>query len=316
MGSLARHMKSHDPTLDIHCGIDGCTFSTSTTCRLARHVTTHNPLKKFACAYEHCSYRTSQSGHLQRHVKSHTGETSFECEDAHCDRRFINRYDRTSHFRSMHGPNAGKLRKRDERNVELALLCGGYTESNFGGDWLPVPGQFKREFLVDFACVEQPRGSGEHRARIDFIISLPQGGTVFLEVDEHQHKYGYNSLVSCDMRRIARIEESRFMEEAKCNIPPQNVVWVRYNPHTFRVHGKLVSLCNRRKREQWLIEYLNTLDVALECRNSRMALRYAFYDRMAHHSTLPKCVMHSEFHQEFASVSSVIGVCCEENAHV
>ena len=66
-------------------------------------------------------------------------------------------------------------------------------------------GYFKREYRIEFRCADVQSNAGS--CRIDFVIST-SGGLVFLEVDENQHQYGYDALVSCDMRRMSHVIET------------------------------------------------------------------------------------------------------------
>ena len=71
----------------------------------------------------------------------------------------------------------------------------------------PPPGYFKREHRIDFECAE---ASADRKwCFIDFVISYDDGTLVFLEVDEHQHRFGYDGVdgahLSCDSKRMANV---------------------------------------------------------------------------------------------------------------
>ncbi len=98
---------------------------------------------------------------------------------------------------------------------------------------------YKREHHVDFSCME---GDTRRRfARVDFVIMI-DSTVVMLEVDEGQHRFGDYS-VGCDMGRMARITESLTVEG---NTLP--IVFVRYNPHEFKIDGHTERI-PRRARE-------------------------------------------------------------------
>jgi hypothetical protein len=199
----------------------------------------------------------------------------------------------------MHGPEAGKYRKEQERRVERALENAGYV--GVGGDFYPGPGQYRREFTIDFTCVEAAKQKGETRCRIDFVIGLRQGGVVFLEVDQDQHKWGYDNYKSCDARRLARVEESRFMS----NFAEIQVLWLRFNLDAYSV-GATPMISNKKAREAWLIDYMATVNVTRECAGSRYAIRYVFYDRIATHAGLPLVAYHEAYPDEHRGVTAAI----------
>ena len=104
--------------------------------------------------------------------------------------------------------------------------------------------------------------------RIDFVLGVPNG-FVFLEVDEHQHKYGYGDHLSCDMKRMACVMESLAVE-TNYNVP--NLYWLRYNPNAWHVGGETRRM-PKADREANLVAWLERF----ECVAS-FGIGYAFYD--------------------------------------
>lgn len=155
---------------------------------------------------------------------------------------------------------------------------------------------------MDFRCLEEPSASGEHWAFIDFVISLPSGGICFLEVDEHQHKYGYSAEKSCDMKRMNRVEASRTLEHLS-NHPDLSAMpktmWLRYNPHEYSLNGKTMRP-TRRDNVHRLCTYLDTAVVADECGDSTMCIRYMNYDS---NNDIPSCIQHPEYHSELRKLA-------------
>ena len=210
----------------------------------------------------------------------------------------------------MHGPDASKRRKVQERRVELAIAAAGYTEAS-PGQYYPAPGEYRREHPIDFTCVETAATKGESRCRIDFVVGLRQGGVVFLEVDEGQHQYGYDSQLSCDARRVARVEESRFMAEVQAEVPQDHavqVLWLRYNPDAYRIGGVLRRIQGgKAAREAWLMEFISKVSVSDCCGSGgRYAFRYAFYDREEEEDDKPAVAWHAEYPQEFKPLTLAI----------
>ena len=78
----------------------------------------------------------------------------------------------------------------------MALLNNGWLEY-LSTDTLPPTGHFKREHKkIDFSCADA--SPDKSFCRIDFVLSYECGSYVFLEVDEHQHRFGYGGSLSCD----------------------------------------------------------------------------------------------------------------------
>lgn len=107
-------------------------------------------------------------------------------------------------------------------------------------------------------------------ARIDFVI-LMHGHVIFLEVDEHQHNFGYGP-ISCDMRRMSKIVESLFIEG---NTLP--IIFIRYNPNSFIVDDVHVS-CLKRDRENTLIDIISDSSSNIYENNRSLKILYMYYD--------------------------------------
>jgi hypothetical protein len=166
----------------------------------------------------------------------------------------------TTHEKRHHNDLYVAKRKVEEVRVAEALKAAGYEEWHGPSDALPPFGTFKREHRISFECIESGRS-----ARIDFIVAV-EGGCVFLEVDEHQHRYGYNGELSCDMKRMARVAEAMVFEGVEINVR-----WLRYNPHAWHVDDKTRRV-PKVEREAMLVDALN------EGVNAQLAIHYMYYD--------------------------------------
>ena len=195
-----------------------------------------------------------------------------------------------SHYKSMHSEEAGIRRKRQETHVAKALDNAGFIRIiEAGNDTLPPNGYYRREFHVDYRCVDPESSNKFHR--IDFIVGVP-GGIVVLEVDEHQHLYGYDAPVSCDMRRMNRIMASWRIG----NTSMPNILWIRYNPHKFEIDGVPQNRVMKEDREAWLIRRLKNGV------HTPLAIEYAYYD--VDIMEVPLAIQRPGYHPMYFSVAS------------
>ena len=183
-----------------------------------------------------CHYQAKQKTHLQQHMQRH------------------------------HNSEYIARKKVQEERVRAALLAAGYEEW-MQTETLPPIGMFKREKKIDFVCANME--SDKNFARIDFWIPT-ETGHVLLEVDENQHKYGYEAELSCDMKRMNNVVASIAEEFEYANTP--NLFWLRYNPHAWRIDGELQKV-PKVTREERLIKWLS------ECKiDTPLKIGYACYD--------------------------------------
>jgi hypothetical protein len=211
----------------------------------------------------------------------------------------------TAHHESHHTERGIQQHKHAEHRVEKALIARGYTLFISSDGTLPPPRAFTREHTINFECIETPTRKGEHRAFIDFVIALPNGGLCFLEVDEHQHKHGYMSDKSCDMKRMSRVEESRTLEYLQHNDSLTNMpstMWLRYNPHSYTIDNKK-QRPTFKANEQRLCEYLDNVVISAECGDAHTCIRYLNYDT---DDGVLLCITHPGYHPAFRALAAVI----------
>ncbi len=90
----------------------------------------------------------------------------------------------------------------------------------------------------------------------------------FIENDENQHQ-AYGS-PECEMRRMLDVKSALLQQGT--NTP---LIWIRYNPHAFRVDNKLTKInqIDRIKRLIRLIEELSSKPYDIP-----FSIYYLFYD--------------------------------------
>ena len=222
-----------------------------------------------------------------------------ECDQLDCDYKAKQFGRLMDHMKRMHWTTFCARKKEQEERVRTALLAAGWKEY-FASDTLPPPGYFKREHVIDFECVTPlvngtaplpPRGERPKKVRkkakdqdatpnlycrIDFVLGYEGGGFVFLEVDEHQHRFGFrqgdSAAISCDAKRVANVHTSLTLEFSSTPSGAPSVYWLRYNPHEWHVDG-VTTRMPKADREARLCAFLERYEPM-----QPVALGYAFFD--------------------------------------
>ena len=225
---------------------------------------------------------------LKRHMNTHT--KPYKCSDENCDNRYATRSSMRSHYANNHTSEAGMRRKIQETKIAKALDKAGFKRLvDADSEVLPPVGWYRREFRVDYKCVDNNSNNKWHS--VDFLIGVPSG-IVVLEVDEHQHKFGYHASLSCDMRRMNRIMASWTIGNA---VMPK-ILWIRYNPHAVKLDGKTVYGLKKMSREVLLVKRI------ARGVSQQLSIEYFFYDTNA--DGVPLVVQKPEYHQMYRDVAT------------
>ena len=302
---LNRHMKEKHSATPPSFACDECGTTFTQKGKLTRHIKTQHSATPPSFACVQCDKTFTEKGNLNTHIKiKHSASPpSFACDECgktftekgnlkshlafahdvgvvwhHCDADPDCDYKSKSgsalarHIQSMHARVFAQRKQEQEEKVRRALLDGGWQEYKLA-ETMPAVGFFRREKRIDFNCAKKAQpgalANANQYARIDFVLGVPDG-YVFLEVDEHQHRFGYdNESLSCDMKRMASVQESLAVET---NFDLPNLFWLRYNPHAHRVNGDLVKV-PKAEREARLLAWLKAFAFA-----APFGIGYAFYD--------------------------------------
>jgi len=172
----------------------------------------------------------------------------------------------------IHSEDRVRKRKKQE-----ALIAQVLTKNN-------IP--YTREHTVTYKCISDISNSN---SRIDFVLEHrdQQGtfGLIFLEVDEHQHKW---NMLSCEISRMSKIIESLRVDG---NMLP--IRFVRYNPDAFTVNGTKMKL-QREERHRMLLQTLTATVF-----ERPFGVKYLFYD--SDENERPCVLKDSDYFESFKS---------------
>ena len=257
------------------CKVCGKTFKDKS--HLDRHMAAQHSDAPPSFPCEECGKTFTQKGNLKQHLaNAHDIGVVWHVCDADPERcQFQAKQSGVlqRHIRTQHARVYAQRKQEQEERVRQALLIAGWQEHRLA-EAMPPVGFFRREKRIDFNCAKKAQpgalATAKQFARLDFVLGVPGGGYVFLEVDEHQHRFGYdNESLSCDMKRMASVVESLAIE-TDFDLPA--LYWLRYNPHAHRANGDLVSV-PKLEREARLVAWL----ARFRC-TAPFGLGYAFYD--------------------------------------
>jgi hypothetical protein len=183
---------------------------------------------------------------LNKHLKVHQGIKDHHCDYEGCGMSFLNKYGLNRHSKT-HTDEYHQRQKKEEEKIDK-LFCSNELH-------------FIREHQVSFKCI------GSTFARVDFLI-YTKNHVILLEIDENQHKCGEYS-VACDMKRMAKIYESLVLGG---NTLP--ICFLRYNPHAYRVGGKLQAK-KTVYRQKALLDMIKSIN---DRTDKDLSILYMYYD--------------------------------------
>ena len=244
--SIVSHMRTHTGEKPYKCVFEGCEYACADSGNFNRHKRTHTDEKPYKCDFEGCEHACTQRTHLVTHMRTHTGEKPYKCEFEGCEHACTTSSALSRHFHYYHTAEGQQERKREEAKIEKILP-----------EW-----SFKREQHIDYRCIDPSLTW----SRLDFLLPYWKGGHVIIEVDESQHS---GNSQSCETTRMNNVVTSWLLEGS--DTP---VVWIRYNPHAYKINGNK-QITTQEDRHKQLLDFLDTLDFVDQ---PQVRVYYMFYD--------------------------------------
>ena len=269
---LAKHTQSAHEGKTWDCPEDGCGASFTHPSNLATHTQSAHEGKTWDCDVDGCGASYTFPAALRTHVQSvHEGKT-WDCEVEGCDASYGDPAHLCAHFKTQHTADYIQTKKREE-TIVADLLKETLSEKPLGG-WLS---DMKQQLPVDYRCA--PEGMVDYGcgfAKLDF--SFPAENTpsknnqlIVLEVDEYQHRWR------------AVVEETARMYNCTTSWLTQNaftsprVVWIRYNPHAFKVDGETKRTTKKERHEKLLALMDELASEPADANVSAVRIFYLFY---------------------------------------
>jgi hypothetical protein len=311
---LKRHMKIHDEDRQKTFKCDQCEEKYYDNYKLQIHMMTHLPEEEkvwYNC--DKCTYKSLYNDNITEHnkivhlkIKNYFCDCGFSCynkrdharhlSDIHninvtwhectfpmCDFKTKRKRILTSHHNSFHTIEGIARRKKKEEEVSKLLVDSDIT--------------FERESRIDFKCYD----TGKKYAYIDFVI-YKKDYVILLEVDENQHKYGYDS-IACDMKRMNHIIVSLMTIHENDKRDNKNILskflFVRYNPDKYKIDG-IKTETSKEIMQEKLVNVINNYEP-----KSNLEIIYLYYDAISENEK-PLICKSDEYHSEMEKCVRVV----------
>lgn len=273
---LTIHKKRHQNIRDFPCTVPDCDKAFYTKEKLNNHIRTHTNERPYVCQIDGCDASFRRKHHLNLHNLLHVDSLPIICPHEDCDAAFRQGAHLKAHVHYYHTEKGQQERKLEESAVAKALDEAGLD--------------YTGEHLVQFRCMADVEG---RNARVDFVL-IQNGVVILLEVDEYQHE-SYSMV--CETSRMVKIHEALILGGNE--LP---VVFLRFNPHAFKVDGK-TKKTTKKTRYAKLIDSIKNLNAA---KVPPFSTQYLYYNCNTVNNKLRPCVFDDE------EYSNHLSSCCAD----
>ena len=235
------------------CSEDGCGYTSKNNSSLKRHLWRVHDVgegKIFTCSEDGCDYTSKNNGDLKRHL-----ECVHDVGTKICDYCFRNCFRRIQ-YKDVNVGNVHICRKCFRKSTGFKSRAEEQMVNIFEGHPILSPYIIlKDKIIAHDAC--------DTRRRPDLLISSCNIHFI-LECDEYQHKRG-NYTFECESGRLDEI-----IDEFKTG----KIVWVRWNPDSYKTYGPRDS---RKVRLEKLVDLI--MHFVKHPPSSHISVHYMYYDR-------------------------------------
>ena len=274
--NLVAHQRySHTAARPFKCAVAGCEKDYQRKISLTAHMRVHDDEKPFKCEHEEYACPDSRcGGETFGTVEAFTKHVNVVHDRHHLKAQYISsggisctyastRSDNLAvHVNRMHNNERSRVVIRREMRFRSVLEAAGF--------------RYERNVEITFSGI---RDTSHQRTRIDFqVYGRADGAVVIVEVDQYQHRDQRYSQ-TCERRRLLDVVMAF---QINPRLAGARILWIRYNPDTYKVNGKRVTKL-LTKREEQLTEVIK--DMALPADGRLLTLVYMFYDSVTDPTT-------------------------------
>lgn len=276
IAEFKRHIRVHTNERPFKCTVENCNYSSKLKNGLDNHIKIHNNERAFKCSYENCEMSFIQSSNLKRHVKTHTGDCPYKCTYENCNMSFKQDIHLKTHslkhkgerpfncifedccFRAITKSNLNSHIKRWHSHIKIERKK--ITESNTY-NLLSKHFNLIREYHINL------KFKNKTYCKIDLVYNTNKA-LFYIENDEYQHK---SNTVYHELQRMTDVKDYLIFNNIKTPL-----IWIRYNPNSFKINGRITSL----KEEDKIIKVSNLIKNILENKDylKPMSIYYCYYD--------------------------------------